>query len=202
MKEQLKPALLLFFWLTVLTGLAYPLAVTAVAQLCFPAQANGSLIGTGGEYVTNPAMVAGSQLIGQPFSAAGYFWSRPSATAPFPYNAAASSGSNLGPISPAQLEAERQRAAALAATGSEAGAVPVDLLTASGSGLDPDISPAAALYQAARVAQARGLARSQIEELVRRHITGRTFGVLGEPRVNVLRLNLALNDLSPPQDGQ
>jgi potassium-transporting ATPase KdpC subunit len=202
MREQIKPALLLFVWLTLLTGIAYPLLVTAIAQLCFPAQANGSLIGNNGKYATDPLTAAGSLLIGQPFSSAGYFWSRPSATGSFPYNAAASSGSNLGPLNPAQAEAVSQRAAALTPAGKQPASVPVDLLTASGSGLDPDISPAAALYQVARVAQARGFDPAQLEELVRSHITGRTFGVLGEPRANVLRLNLALDGLSQRQGGQ
>jgi K+-transporting ATPase ATPase C chain len=189
MKEQLKPALMVFLLLTVLTGLVYPLAVTGLAQMLFPYQANGSLIVRDGRTI-------GSELIGQPFDAPRNFWGRPSATSPFPYNAAASSGSNLGPTNPALAEAVKARVAALRAAdlGNDA-PVPVDLVTASGSGLDPDISPAAAAYQARRVARARGLDVADVQRLVDRHIEGRQFGFLGEPRVNVLLLNLALDEM-------
>lgn len=181
MREQLKPALLMLLWLTLLTGVAYPLLVTGVAQLAFPKQANGSLIMSDGQ-------VRGSALIGQPFSDPGYFWPRPSATAPFSYNAGASSGSNLGPLNPALQESVRQRVAALGG-----GHPPVDLVTASGSGLDPDISPAAAEFQIARVAAARGLDEQVLRQLVQEHTKGRQLGFLGEPRVNVLQLNFALD---------
>jgi K+-transporting ATPase ATPase C chain len=189
MKEQLKPALMVFLLLTVLTGLVYPLAVTGLAQMLFPYQANGSLIVRDGRTI-------GSELIGQPFDAPRNFWGRPSATSPFPYNAAASSGSNLGPTNPALAEAVKAQVAALRAAdlGNDA-PVPVDLVTASGSGLDPHISPAAAAYQARRVARARGLDVADVQRLVDRHIEGRQFGFLGEPRVNVLLLNLALDEM-------
>lgn len=187
MVAHLRPAILLTLAMTVLTGLAYPLVVTGLAQLLFPRQANGSLIAAGGRTV-------GSSLIGQPFDDLRYFWSRPSATAPFPYNAAASSGSNLGPTNPALAEAVKARIEALrAADPGHTAPVPVDLVTASGSGLDPHISPAAALYQAGRVARARGLDESRVRELVERHVEGRQLGFLGEPRVNVLLLNFALD---------
>ena len=176
--------------MTALTGVAYPLLVTGAAQLAFPRQANGSLLHREGQ-------VVGSELIGQAFAAPGLFWSRPSATGPAPYNAAASTGSNLGPTNPALTEAVRARVQALVAgeDGGAAAPVPVDLVTASGSGLDPHISPAAALWQVARVARARGLDPGRVRALVQAHVEGRTFGVLGEPRVNVLRLNLALESL-------
>jgi K+-transporting ATPase ATPase C chain len=173
--------------LSLITGVAYPVLVTGVAQLVFPRQANGSLLVKDGK-------VAGSSLIGQPFDDPKYFWGRPSATSPFPYNAGASSGSNQGPTNPALIEAVRGRVAALrAADPGNAAAVPVDLVTASASGLDPHISPAAALYQAGRVARARGLDESRVRELVERHVEGRQLGFLGEPRVNVLLLNFALD---------
>lgn len=187
MTAQLRPALVLLAVLSVVTGLAYPALVTAIAQVAFPLQANGSLIARDGKAV-------GSSLIGQPFDDPKYFWGRPSATAPLPYNAAASSGSNLGPTNPAQLEAVKGRVDALrAADPGNTGSVPVDLVTASGSGLDPHISPAAALYQVPRVAKARKLDPGAVQALVAQHTEGRTFGILGEPRVNVLALNLALD---------
>ena len=190
MKEQLRPALMMLLVLTVLTGVMYPLAVTGLAQLLFPNQANGSLIIRDGK-------VIGSELIGQYFDEPKYFWGRPSATSPFPYNAAASSGSNLGPTNPALIEAVKTRVEALrVADPGKAALVPVDLVTASGSGLDPHISQAAALYQANRVARVRRLHESQVKELIGLYTEGRQFGLLGEPRVNVLKLNLALDDLS------
>lgn len=190
MKEHIRPALTMLATLTLLTGLVYPLAVTALAQWFFPHQATGSLIVRDGK-------VIGSELLGQHFDDPKYFWSRPSATSPFPYNAAASSGSNLGPTNPVLIEAVTARVAALRAAdpGNEA-PVPVDLVTASGSGLDPHISPAAALYQARRVARVRGLQEGQVEDLVWQFTQGRQFGLLGEPRVNVLKLNLALDETS------
>lgn len=185
MLAELRPSLVLLAAFSLLTGIAYPAVVTVGARVLFPRQAEGSLIRDGGA-------IRGSALIGQPFSGAGYFWSRPSATTPA-YNAAASSGSNLGPTNPALAQAVADRIAALrAADPSNTALVPVDLVTASGSGLDPHITPAAAAYQVARVARARGLSQAQVERLVASHTEGRTFGVLGEPRVNVLRLNLAL----------
>jgi len=190
MKDQIRPALTTLLILTVLTGLVYPLAVTGLAQLFFPDQANGSLILHEGKGV-------GSRLIGQPFDAPHYFWSRPSATSPFPYNAAASGGSNLGPTNPALIEVVKARVAALrAADPGNDSPIPVDLVTASGSGLDPHISPAAALYQGKRVARARGLDENTVQTLVTQHTEGRQFGLLGERRVNVLQLNLALDTLS------
>lgn len=190
MKHQLRPALMMLLILTVLTGVMYPLAVTGLAQLLFPTQANGSLM-------TRDGKVIGSELIGQYFDEPKYFWGRPSATSPYPYNAAASSGSNLGPTNPVLIEAVKTRVAALRAAdpGNEA-PVPVDLVTTSGSGLDPHISPAAALYQAHRVARVRGVQESQVKDLVALHTEGRQFGLLGEPRVNVLKLNLALDTVT------
>lgn len=190
MKEQIRPALTMLMILTVLTGLVNPLSVTGLAQLFFPEQANGSLIVHNGK-------VVGSKLIGQYFDKPEYFWGRPSATSPFPYNAAASGGSNLGPTNPALIEAVKARVAALrsADPGSDS-PIPVDLVTASGSGLDPHISPAAALYQVKRVARARGLEENAVHTLVTQHTEGRQFGLLGERRVNVLQLNLSLDALS------
>ena len=186
----LRPALSLFVLLTVVTGLLYPLAVTGVAQAVFPHQANGSLIVHNGHAV-------GSELIGQSFTAPRYFWGRPSATAPMPYNGGSSGGSNLGPTNPALIEAVKARVQALReADPGNTAPVPVDLVTASGSGLDPDISRAAADYQAARVARARHLPEAQVRELVDRHTRQPLLGFLGEARVNVLQLNLALDALS------
>lgn len=187
----LRPALVLFAVLTALTGLAYPLVITGIAQVAFPAQAAGSLLQRGGQTV-------GSALIGQAFTSPRYLWGRPSATSPVPYDASASGGSNLGPLNPALAEAVRGRIAALrAADPGNTGPVPVDLVTASASGLDPHLSVAGALYQAARVARARGLATAQVQQLIAQHTEGRLFGLLGEPRINVLQLNLALDALHP-----
>ncbi len=175
--------------LTVITGVAYPLLVTGIAQLAFPAQANGSLIEKDGK-------VLGSSLIGQPFSDAKHFWSRASATSPMPYNGGASSGSNQGPTNPALREAVEGRVKAQREAGGDASKpIPVDLVTASGSGLDPHISPAAAAYQVSRVAKQRGVAEEKIRALVESHTEGRQLGFLGEPRVNVLGLNLAIDAL-------
>jgi potassium-transporting ATPase KdpC subunit len=187
MRTHLRPALVSLALLSVVTGLAYPALVTAVAQLIFPRQAAGSLIERDGKTV-------GSTLIGQTFDDPKYFWGRPSATSPFGYNAGASSGSNLSPTNPDLIKAVQGRVDALhAADPGNTVPVPVDLVTASGSGLDPHISPAAALYQVSRVARARKLDERVVRELVERHIEGRQLGVLGEPRVNVLVLNLALD---------
>lgn len=194
MLKQFRPALILLLTLTILTGVIYPLVVTVIAQAAFPGQANGSLI------YNKDGQPMGSALIGQPFSDPQYFWGRLSATGAFPYNAfnaeklTASSGSNLGPTSQALLDAVQARVDALrAADPGNTDPVPVDLVTASGSGLDPHISPAAALYQAPRVARERGLSEKVVRQLVAEHTEGRTFGILGEPRVNVLQLNLALD---------
>ena len=210
MIKQLRAAVVLFVVLTVITGVVYPLAITLIAALAFPDQAKGSMI------LDRDGKAVGSRLIGQEFSAgepkqaARWFWGRPSATGPVPYTAlnlekgTGSSGSNLAPSNPALVENVKARLAALAAADEAAGIVrpagvlvPVDLVTASGSGLDPHISPAAAEYQAARVAKARGLSEEAVRGLVRDHTTGRTLGVLGEPVVNVLELNLALEGLGP-----
>ncbi len=187
MIEHIRPALAMLVIWTVLTGLVYPLAVTGLAQLLFPHQANGSVVVRNGQ-------VIGSELIGQYFDQPKYFWSRPSATSPFPYNAAASSGSNLGPTNPALIEAVKGKVAALrAAEPANDNPIPVDLVTASGSGLDPHISIAAAAFQVRRVARARGLEEGAVERLVMQCIEGRQFALLGESRVNVLKLNLALD---------
>lgn len=190
----LRPALLLLALCSLLTGLLYPLAVTGAAQLLFPAEANGSLVRRGPD-------VVGSRFIGQSFDDPRYFWGRPSATAPTPYNAAASTGSNLGPSNPALAEAVAGRLATLRAADASPAAVaarpvPIDLVTASGSGLDPHLSPAAALYQVPRVAAARGLAEERVRHLVESRIEDRLLGVFGEPTVNVLLLNLALDELA------
>ncbi|MFI4879916.1 MAG: potassium-transporting ATPase subunit KdpC [Steroidobacterales bacterium] len=189
MTAALRPALLMLLVMTVLTGIVYPLVVTGIAQLVFPRQAAGSLVSRGGQAI-------GSTLIGQSFTNSRYFWSRLSATTPQPYNGTASGGSNLGPLNPALLDAVKARLAALrAADPGNSSLVPVDLVTASASGLDPDISVAAARYQAARVARARGLPTARVQALIAAHTAGRLLGLLGEPRVNVLELNLALDAL-------
>ncbi len=190
MVSELRPAILVLLVLSLITGVAYPLLVTGIGQLVFPMQANGSLIERDGK-------ILGSSLIGQAFTEPQYFWSRPSATGPAPYNAGASSGSNQGPLNPALTEAVKGRIEALhAADPGQTRAVPVDLVTASGSGLDPQISPAAAAYQVTRVARVRGLSEDSVRRLVAEHTEGRQLGILGEPRVNVLLLNLALDAAS------
>jgi K+-transporting ATPase ATPase C chain len=189
MWQQTRTAFLLFAVITLLTGVLYPLAVTGMAQALFPKQANGSLIPIGEERKA-------SELIGQPFSAPKYFWGRPSATPSVPYNAESSLGSNLGPSNPSLREAVQRRIAALQAADQKSSPpVPVDLVTASGSGLDPHISPAAALYQVSRIAKARGIDESKVAELVRMNIQNRSFGIFGEPTVHVLRLNTALDTM-------
>ncbi|HEY2036262.1 MAG TPA: potassium-transporting ATPase subunit KdpC [Steroidobacteraceae bacterium] len=189
MNSILRPAISLLIVMTVLTGIAYPFLVTGVAQVIFPAQAAGSLVAAGGK-------VVGSRLIGQPFSDPKYFWSRPSATSPQPYNGLSSGGSNLGPLNPALTDAVKARIAALrAADPTNHAPVPVDLVTASASGLDPEISLAAAYYQADRVARARGLAPDRVRALIADRARRSLLGVIGSPRVNVLELNLALDAL-------
>jgi potassium-transporting ATPase KdpC subunit len=187
MVSQIRPALMVLLLLTLVTGVAYPLLVTGIAQTVFPSEAQGSLIVKEGK-------VVGSRLIGQPFDDPKYFWSRPSATSPFADNAGSSTGSNLSPTNPDLVKAVQGRVDALhAADPGNTAPVPVDLVTASASGLDPHISPAAAFYQAPRVAKARKLPPETVRELVERHVEGRLLGFLGEPRVNVLGLNLALD---------
>ena len=191
MKTLLCPAVSLFVLLTVITGVAYPLLITGVAKIAFPHQAEGSLIVKDGKAV-------GSALIGQNFTDPKHFWGRPSATGPMPYNASASSGSNQGPLNPALTDAVKARIEALqAADPDNKQPVPADLVSASASGLDPHISPAAAAYQVARVARVRGLPESEVAALVASHTEGRQWGVFGEPRVNVLQLNLALDAKHP-----
>ena len=190
MLKMLRQSVIALVALTVITGIIYPLAVTGIARGVFPHKSSGSLIVQNGTAV-------GSSLIGQPFSDPKYFWSRPSATSPEPYNGAASSGSNLGPTNPALLKAIQERVAALrAADPGNTQPVPIDLVTSSASGLDPDISPAAAYYQAGRVARARGLGLTDVEALVARFTEGRQLGILGDPRVNVVELNMALDSLA------
>ena len=189
MKTLIRPAVTLFVLLSIITGLIYPLLVTGIGQAAFPAQAAGSLIERDGKLI-------GSRLIGQNFTDPQYFWGRPSATAPQPYNAAASSGSNLGPLNPVLKDAVESRVKALrTADPGNTQPVPIDLVTASASGLDPHISPAAADYQIARVARARGLAPEAVRNLVVQHTEARQWSVFGESRVNVLELNLALDAL-------
>ena len=191
MQTQLRPALSLFVILTIVTGAIYPLAVTGVAQVLFPQEANGSIVTVDGKPI-------GSALIGQQFTEPKYFWGRLSATGPYPYNAAASSGSNLGPLNPALTDAVKARIDLLnAATPDNEQPVPVDLVTASASGLDPDISLAAAYYQAHRVATARNLPAEQVQALIERNADQPLLGFLCEPRVNVLNLNLALDGAQP-----
>jgi K+-transporting ATPase ATPase C chain len=189
MRESLRIAVVVLAGLTLLAGVAYPLVVTALAQVVFPVQADGSLIVVGGETV-------GSALIGQSYSRPDHFWGRPSATASFPCNAASSGGSNLGPLNPALGERVRSRIAELRRNDPGLGAVPVDLVTSSGSGLDPHLGPASAEVQATRVAKARGMSEDKVRGLVSRYTEGRQLGLLGEPRVNVLLLNLALDEAS------
>ncbi len=188
-RKQLRIAIITTVSFTVITGVVYPLAVTGLGQLLFPGKANGSLIKEKGKII-------GSELIGQPFTDPKYFWGRLSATGPYPYNAGASSGSNLGPLNQALLDGAKKRVADLkAADPQNTQVIPVDLVTASGSGLDPNISVAAALYQVDRVARSRNLTKEQVRSLVNQRIEGRQLGFLGEPRVNVLMLNLALDDI-------
>ena len=192
MNTLLRPALVLLLILTLNTGVVYPFVVTGLAAVLFPHQAGGSLLLRDGKPI-------GSSLIGQSFTEPKYFWSRPSATSPQPYNGLASGGSNLGPLNPALIDAVRARADALhTADPGNTAPVPVDLVTASASGLDPDISVAAANYQAARVARVRGLNVGVVQALIAEHARGRLFGWLGEPRVNVLQLNLALDEVHAP----
>lgn len=187
--QPLRPALVLFAGLTLITGVAYPLLTTGIGQVLFPQQVSGSLI-------TENGKVIGSALIGQSFTEPKYFWGRPSATSPSPYNAGASSGSNLGPLNPTLTTAVSERVDALRQLDpSNSAAVPVDLVTASASGLDPDISPAAAYYQAARIARLRQLPLQTVNALIATHTQGRQWGILGEARVNVLLLNIALDKL-------
>jgi K+-transporting ATPase KdpC subunit len=187
--RQLRIAVIVLVIFTVLTGVIYPLLVTGIAQLAFHRQANGSIISDNGQ-------VAGSELIGQPFSDPRYFWGRLSATTPFPYNASSSSGSNYGPLNPALLDEVQARVEALKTVDPDnAQPIPVDLVTSSASGLDPHISVAAALYQVPRVARNRGLSQDTVNSLVSRYTEGRFLGIIGEPRVNVLQLNLALDTI-------
>ncbi|MFI4954718.1 MAG: potassium-transporting ATPase subunit KdpC [Gammaproteobacteria bacterium] len=187
--RQFKTASILLLLCIVLTGIIYPYAVTAIAQLLFPWQANGSLI-------KSQDKVMGSLLIGQSFADMKYFWSRPSATSPFPYNAASSSGSNFGPSNPDFLKTVENRISQLKlANPSKNGLIPVDLVTSSASGLDPDITPQAAFFQVARIAQARNIPEVEIASLIQNHLKTRQFYILGEPRINVLELNLVLDNI-------
>lgn len=193
MTSFLKPAIVLFVLLSVITGIAYPLVVYGIAQAAFPRQANGSLIERNGQ-------VIGSALIGQQFDAPGYFRGRPSATSPTPYDAEASGGSNLGPSNPALVDAVKSRLKALRAANPDAhDPVPAELVMASASGLDPDISPQAADWQAPSIAKLRGLPLAQVNALIENHVQGPSLGLFGEPRVNVLELNLALDAAQPAQ---
>ncbi|NJN65379.1 MAG: potassium-transporting ATPase subunit KdpC [Chloroflexaceae bacterium] len=193
-RQQIRPTLMLVLMMTLITGGIYPLTVTGFAQVLFPYQAGGSLIEHRGQ-------VVGSRLIGQAFRDPGAFWGRLSATAPFPYQAAASSGSNYGPLNPNLLAAARARVEALrGADPTNTAPIPIDLVTASGSGLDPHISPAAAAYQVARVARSRGLDEAVVRQLVATHTQGRGCGLLGEPVVNVLALNIALENLAGEEE--
>lgn len=186
MFKQVRPALVAFVVMTILTGVVYPLVITLIAQTAFPRQAEGSLLRAGD-------VVVGSELIGQQFSSPQYFWGRPSATGPFPYNAAASSGSNLGPTNPALLDAVKARVETVRAADPEhRTSVPSELVNASSSGLDPHISPQAADYQIPRVAKARNIDPDVLRDLIRKHTEHRTFGILGEARVSVLKVNLEL----------
>jgi potassium-transporting ATPase KdpC subunit len=189
MLKQIKQAFLLFITFTILTGIIYPLAITGIAQTIFPKQANGSLIYRDGKPIA-------SELIGQPFTDPKYFWSRPSATSPMPYNAESSGGSNFGPLNTDLKKAVQDRIVVLrkADPGNEA-PIPIDLVTSSASGLDPHISPAAAEYQIARVAKARDMVEKAVWQLVAKHTEGRTLGLIGEPRVNVVELNLDLDGI-------
>ncbi|OGU43970.1 MAG: potassium-transporting ATPase subunit C [Hydrogenophilales bacterium RIFOXYA1_FULL_63_33] len=192
MKTLLRPALTVFVLLSAITGVVYPVAVTGIAKVLFPDAAEGSLIVENGKPV-------GSRLIGQNFTDPKHFWGRPSTTGPMPYNAGASSGSNQGPLNPALKDAVKARIDALKASDpSQTAPIPEDLVTASGSGLDPQISPAAARWQAPRVARVRGLSEAEVSRLIDAHTEGRQLGLLGEPRVNVLALNLALDRLAKP----
>jgi len=194
--KSLRTALISILLFTVITGVIYPLLVTGAAQLIFPGKANGSMLVKGGKAI-------GSELIGQPFSSPKYFWGRPSATSPFAYNAGASTGSNYGPLNPALLDASRKRVKQLRdADPQNVEPVPVDLVTASGSGLDPHISIAAALYQVPRVARSRNLSEGVVKSFVDRYSEGRQLGVLGEPRVNVLKLNVALDETKSTSEAQ
>ncbi len=187
MRETIKQSILIYLVLTLVTGVIYPLAITAVAQVAFPSQANGSLIAD-----KTTGKIVGSGLLGQEFSDPKYFWGRLSATSPA-YNAAASSGSNLGPLNPTLKKNVEERIKALDSDGISSGSIPVDLVTSSGSGLDPDISVSSALYQSKRIAKIRGLSENAVSELVSKEIQAKQFGCLGEARVNVLKLNIALD---------
>ena len=196
MFKQLRQAFLILVILTIITGVVYPLLITALAQVAFPRQSNGSLIERDGKTV-------GSVLIGQGFTDPKHLWSRPSATSPMPYNAASSGASNLGPTNPDLMKAVQERIATLrAADPGNKAPIPADLVTTSASGLDPDISPAAAEYQLPRVARARGLSEESVRQLVAKHTKGRTVGLLGEPRVNVVELNLDLDRVGVAPNAQ
>ncbi|HZK31010.1 MAG TPA: potassium-transporting ATPase subunit KdpC, partial [Methanoregula sp.] len=189
-RKQAKPALVIFFLLTILTGIIYPLVITGIAQLVFPVQSNGNLIEHNGKIV-------GSSLIGQPFTSSKYFWGRLSSTSPVPYNSGVSGGSNLGPTNPALLDEVKARVNALhSADPDNSQPIPVDLVTSSASGLDPDISVAGAKYQVPRIARERNMSESDVNALVEQQTEPQQFDLFGEPRVNVLKINLALDDLS------